>query len=170
MSWQKNANEPDAPEVLYTSDAPPEQHEELLYDLWSVVARMIERRESESAAGMQHLLARSNATNGYVDLQWVSKDVEPAGKWIYTVYVPTLHTASLAHASGAFYFDQQVRVAVFCLSEDLWDNHQFGDGLRRRDDASGHRVERARAAKIPQEDFQLYLTTELGEAPEHVLV
>lgn len=170
MSWHKNENEPEAPETLFTSDAPSGDHEEILYDLWTVVARMVERRESENAAGLQRILARTNATNGYVNLQWVTEEVQAAGSWLYTVYLPQLQAASLEHPRGAFYFDEQLRVAIFCLSEDLWDNDQFDDGLRRREKASGHRVLRARAAKIPREDFQLYLATELGGEPEHVLV
>jgi len=170
MNWSKNTNEPEAPEVLFSSEAPGDDDEEILYDLWIVVARLIERRTDESAPGANALLAFSNATNGVVDISWMPVDGVPKGEWKYTVELPRLHEDSSTHDEGAFYFDQQVRSALFSLAEDLWNNLEFGDGLRDRKTPKSQRAITARQCPIPMEEFFVHFATEMSPSPSEIIV
>jgi hypothetical protein len=70
MTWSTNDNEPEAPEVIFTSDNDGADNDEILFDLWVVVQRMVQRRNEEGAKGALRLHLFSNATNGYVDIGW----------------------------------------------------------------------------------------------------
>jgi hypothetical protein len=165
MSWSTNDNEPEAPEVIFTSSADGEDDDEILFDLWITMHRMVTRRDLEGAHGATSLHLYANATNGYVDLAWLSPERTYIGEWRYTVRFPDLHHKSLNHEQGASFFDQQVRFAAFSLAEDLYCLTE-GDGLR---EGASERAEAAHALQIPAESWEIYFSTELDGALEAII-
>ncbi len=166
MTWSTNDNEPERPEVFFTSTAEGEDRDELLFDLWIAMHRMVERRDAEGASQARRLHLYSNATNGYVDLQWLNDELSPVGKWRYTVHFPELHRASLVHDEGSFYFDQQVRFTAFSLAEDLYCLLEDDDGLRS---GTSERAAAAHALRIPAESWEVYFSTELERSLEEII-
>lgn len=173
MSWSVNPNEPDAHETLFTTDIDGADTAQIMYALWIVMARMIERREVDRAPGATMLHFGSSGTNGYVDMTWAERrdgELVSIGDWTYNIWLPGLHAASLEHEDGADDLEQQVRCAIFDLSSELW--HQlWEDG--DMEGGQGPLWEQARHFEIPPlprpQVYRLYYSSELSSSPEEII-
>ena len=174
MFWKKNPNENDnAPETFFISEAQGLNDVYILYDMWTVVHRMIERRDADHAETGIAIHLISNATNAFVDLVWLDDAMKSSGDWRYTIWYPKFY--DIEHKEGAFHFDKQVRFAVFMLDEDYYGHCEYGDGFGLRPmDKYGDPVpdlpHPASTLVMPRLPLKFYLSTELTSEPELILV
>jgi len=118
MSW-KRLHE-DEPELYLVSTAC--DYATLSHDLATLVRAMVVNRAADGVpADCRALHFFTNATNGYVRVNWRASDGCPTGTWSYTLEAEAFWKLASEHPEGAFHFDNEIRVAIACLYEDATD-------------------------------------------------
>ncbi len=106
--WKKLNS--DEPETIYVSQAT--DYDSICEDLTQVVQRMVDNAEVDKVPADAKILFYTNATNGYVRVNWLNGKGKAAGTWFYTLNLPALWAESNEHPEGSFHFDNEVHIAI----------------------------------------------------------
>lgn len=119
MSWSTDPVAPQAPDLIFTSQAlTPEVLE---CDLWCVLYRMLQRKAADHASDGHGVHIFINVPHRSMELRWVDETTQGVGDWTYTLKLNALFQAGLNTDDAADAFEETIGVAVSWFVEDQDD-------------------------------------------------